>query len=153
MKLKGCFHFHCRILGFLLTPIPWRIMPFFKRLRKTLPDHSSGLRTEVSEQNSPPPNLDHSVCFILPLHDNDTNIKREQKRSSSSKNVEELNDIKIVKRDKTDHSSTLPPPPPSRKYDNYFSRLKMLTSFYNSKGDDKIHIFNNDNNTYMCVYI
>lgn len=84
------------------SPVPWRIMPFFKRLRKTLPDHCSVLRTEASEQNSPPPNLDLSVCFILLLHDNDTNIKREQKRTSSSKNVEKLNDIKIVKRDKID---------------------------------------------------
>lgn len=77
-------------------------MPFFKRLRKTLPDHCSVLRTEVAEQNSPPPNLDLSVCFILSLHDNDTNIKGEQKRSNSSKNIEELNDIKTVRRDKAD---------------------------------------------------
>lgn len=94
------------------------------------------------------PYLDLSVCFILPLHDNDTNIKREQKRSSSSKHVEELNnDIKIVKRHKTDHLFF------PRKYDYYFSRLKMLTSFYNIKGGDKIHTFSNNNNTRTRRYI
>lgn len=72
-------------------------------------------------------------------------LKENKKRSRSSKNVEELNDIKIVKRDKTEHFFF------PRKYDNYFSRLKMLTAFYNIKGDDKIHIFNNDN--YIHAYI
>lgn len=35
-------------------------------------------------------------------------LKENKKRSSSSKNVEEPNDIKIVKSDKTDHLSFPP---------------------------------------------
>lgn len=79
VKLEGYFHFHCCILGFMLIH-SLAHNTLFRRLRKTLPDHCSFLRTEVSEQNSPPSSLDLSVCFILPLHGNDTNIKREQKK-------------------------------------------------------------------------
>lgn len=100
----------------------------------------------MAEQNSPPPNLDLRVCFILSLHDNDTNIKGEEKSSNSSKNIEELNDTNTVRRDKADFFFP-------RKYDNYFSRLKMLSSFYKIKGDDKTHSFKNYNNTHTGEYI
>lgn len=68
---------------------------------KNLPAHCSGLRTEVAEQYSPPPALIFMYALSYPLHDNDTYMKSQQKRSRSSKLTEESNNgTEIVKTDK-----------------------------------------------------
>jgi len=54
-------------------------MPFLKRLRKTLPDHCSVLRTEVPEQNSPPPALISVYVLSYPFMTMTPTLKENKK--------------------------------------------------------------------------
>lgn len=97
VKLEGYFHFHCCILGFILThSLVYNAL--FRRLRKTLPDHCSVLRTEVLEQNSPPSNLDLSV-YVLSYHfmAMTPTLKENKKRSRAARMLKNLMIERLLK--------------------------------------------------------